>query len=41
MPAPPQSLLSVEPALPLVAFDENRTLALTRPTAKRWTPSRG
>jgi len=35
MPAPPLSLLWVVPALPLVGFVVNGTLALTRPTAKR------
>ena len=35
MPALPLSLLLVVPALPLVGFVVNGTLALTRPTAKR------
>jgi NADH-quinone oxidoreductase subunit L len=35
MPAPPLSLLWVVPALPLLGFVVNGTLALTRPTAKR------
>jgi len=35
MPAPPLSQLWVLPALPLVGFVVNGTLALTRPTAKR------
>ena len=34
MPAPPLSLLWVVPALPLLGFVVNSTLALTRPTAK-------